>query len=327
MSNQPLPAHDAAFALHRRLVDHVHELPVLEHETVQLGRGAGAIFARQALGRDVTLFQNLILEKMVATTVLDPTWIAFMLPLSWRGDYLFNGAVARPTDVFVTGESGCYTTVGEDRNTVIIGVRRSRLTRAMRALSGDAEARPPPDSAMQLTRMQYASLRHGAMAALSVASPHPLGDGRFILRPTLESDLVSDLAALALCQPAANAGRDPGRIAPDRIVRDALRAHDARRHQGVSLAELCDASGVGQTWLSKCFRDSLGISPVAYLRARRLSMARARLLDRVNPPVSVKDVALSLGFMNLGRFAADYRALFEENPSDTIATVVGDKPS
>ena len=56
-----------------------------------------------------------------------------------------------------------------------------------------------------------------------------------------------------------------------------------------------------------------------YLRAYRLSLARDRLLDPENAPRSVKDVSLSLGFTNGGRFAAEYKALFGEKPIETFA--------
>lgn len=133
---------------------------------------------------------------------------------------------------------------------------------------------------------------------------------------------MSLLSAVVLSHPTESGSRDPGRLRPDQVVRDALRAKHVQGEPVVSLAQLCAASGVGPTWLSKCFHESLGVSPVAYLRARRLSAARARLLDRSCPPASVKDVALSLGFMNLGRFAADCRAIFEENPSDSLVRTI-----
>ncbi len=48
----------------------------------------------------------------------------------------FNGTVARASIVFVSAGSSGYMTVGEDRNTLAIGVRKSRLEHDMRALAG-----------------------------------------------------------------------------------------------------------------------------------------------------------------------------------------------
>jgi AraC-like DNA-binding protein len=306
------------FGVRPALGDLVGSLPLLEQETVQLGSGKPAFAARQVLSRDLVMFQSKVSPRLVGNVVPDPAWMVFMLPLGWRGEYRFNGVVARPLDVFMAGDPCGYTTVGEARNTLAIGVRRARLEHDTRALAGDAEVRPLHDRRLVLARAQSTTLRRWALAAMNSALNQPLGEGRFILPRTVEGDFISLLSAVVLSQPAKCPSRDPGRLLPGQVVRAAVRAHDAQRGHSVSLAQLCEASGVGQTWLSKFFRDIYGISPMAYLRARRLSMARSLLLDQSNPPSSVKDVALSLGFMNLGRFAADYRARFDEKPSVSL---------
>ncbi len=305
----------------RRLGGHVAGLPVLETETVQLGSGRGEFYTRTAVGRDLVLIQTRVLPKMIAHIVPDPAWVSLMLTLDYRDDFLFNGAAARPGDVFISSNPSGYTTAGKCRNTLAIGIRRSRLERAIRALSGGADVPPLHGHRLALDRAQSDTLMQAALAAMYSASCYPLEQGRFILPETVESDFISLLSSLMLSQSANSVSRDPDRFQSMQIVRAAVRAHDAQRGEGVSLAQLCDASGVGHTWLSKCFHDVLGISPMAYLHARRLSEARARLLDQSNPPALVKDVALSLGILHFGRFAADYRARFKEKPSDTLATM------
>jgi len=42
------------------------------------------------------------------------------------------------------------------------------------------------------------------------------------------------------------------------------------------------------------------------------------LRERSDPDLTVADVAFSQGFSDSGRFAGYYRALFGENPSDTL---------
>lgn len=71
-------------------------------------------------------------------------------------------------------------------------------------------------------------------------------------------------------------------------------------------------------WLHRCFVEIYGCPPYELLRAYRLTSARERLLDREERIGLVKEVAFSFGFKNTGRFAADYRARFGENPSDTL---------
>jgi len=64
--------------------------------------------------------------------------------------------------------------------------------------------------------------------------------------------------------------------------------------------------------------EFLGLSPLAYVRLRRLNLVRAALL-RSDPAIAtVSGVARHHGFSELGRFAAAYRAAFGESPSTTL---------
>lgn len=93
--------------------------------------------------------------------------------------------------------------------------------------------------------------------------------------------------------------------------------HDA---EGVpSVADLCAATGVSERSLQYAFRDYIGMSPVTYLRLCRLNRARAALLEADPQASSVTEIAMHFGFEHLGRFAGDYRRLFDETPSATLA--------
>jgi methylphosphotriester-DNA--protein-cysteine methyltransferase len=121
---------------------------------------------------------------------------------------------------------------------------------------------------------------------------------------------------------------------PRRVRVDALRvvraAEAVARNRGgasLSLLDLCEAAGVGHTWLHRSFREVYGVSPSHAIRLWRMMTARNRFLDPHTPPVSVKDVAISLGFMSSGRFAAAYYGLFAEYPSETLQRVGRQAPS
>ena len=97
---------------------------------------------------------------------------------------------------------------------------------------------------------------------------------------------------------------------------DYLRANPARP---IYTEELCAAIGASATRLHQAFRATLGISPHRYLKLRRMEMVRAMLLSSSGPWHSVKAAALSHGFWHLGLFAHDYRDLYGELPSETLA--------
>ncbi|WP_198375121.1 helix-turn-helix domain-containing protein [Neoroseomonas rubea] len=104
-----------------------------------------------------------------------------------------------------------------------------------------------------------------------------------------------------------------------RLVRAAEAFMEARVERPVYTEELCAALGVSARRLHDAFRAVLGTSPHAHLKSRRLMLARRALLRQRNGPELVKSVALGHGFWHLGHFARDYRALFGELPSETLA--------
>ena len=85
----------------------------------------------------------------------------------------------------------------------------------------------------------------------------------------------------------------------------------------LTILDLCRTLGASRRKLQYCFQETLGINPVAYLRALRLNAAR-RELRIGSSPVSVQDVATRWGFWHLSRFSSEYRELFGERPSQTL---------
>jgi len=85
-----------------------------------------------------------------------------------------------------------------------------------------------------------------------------------------------------------------------------------------TIPELCGIAKLSERDLQRGFKEYLGVTPIRYLRLVRLNGVRRDLL--FNPPRDqrVVDVALNWGFIELGRFAGEYRQLFQELPSTTL---------
>ena len=90
---------------------------------------------------------------------------------------------------------------------------------------------------------------------------------------------------------------------------------DSRIGAPISLEDLVRAAGVSARTLNKLSHQQHGVSPMELLRNRRLDAMHARL--RMQPNVSVTELAFELGFGHLGRFAQYYRARFGELPRET----------
>ncbi len=124
----------------------------------------------------------------------------------------------------------------------------------------------------------------------------------------------------ALISAAADTERFDDRSAHPIRARGVQLALDYMRHQaqeGISISDLCDATGVSWRTLDRGFRETFGIGPKAYLNRLRLGRARSDLL-RYSKDLSVADAANAWGFWHMGQFAKDYRAMFGELPSATL---------
>jgi AraC-like DNA-binding protein len=87
----------------------------------------------------------------------------------------------------------------------------------------------------------------------------------------------------------------------------------------VSLAKVARAAGTSVRSLSRDFQRQCGVSPMRFLRMRRLDASNRDLLEAEASSTTVTAVALRYGWGHLGRFAGDYRRRFGESPSETLA--------
>jgi AraC family transcriptional regulator, ethanolamine operon transcriptional activator len=104
-----------------------------------------------------------------------------------------------------------------------------------------------------------------------------------------------------------------------RVVRACEEFAASANYQGVTLAGLCGAAGVSERRVRQAFYDCFGMSPTAYLRVAALNEVRRELVEGAPRHDAVTRAAADFGFWHLSRFAGQYRALFGESPSTTVA--------
>jgi AraC-like DNA-binding protein len=107
-------------------------------------------------------------------------------------------------------------------------------------------------------------------------------------------------------------------LPPPRVIRRVVELIDSAPETAFTAADLAVFAGVSERSLHTAFRRQFGVSPMSYVRRRRLEQAHDELL-RLDPAgTRVTDVALRHGFTHTGRFAALHRARFGESPSVTL---------
>ena len=140
-----------------------------------------------------------------------------------------------------------------------------------------------------------------------------LKDGQF--KPYLERELPETIL-LNMSAPGKSARIQNGkRQNAIKKIKDYLAEHP---HEPVSISTLCSISQVSERTLQYAFKEHFGLSPKSYLKRFRLYGVRKELLQSNPGKTTVIDIASVWGFWHMGQFAADYRNLFGELPSDTL---------
>ncbi|MCG7610991.1 AraC family transcriptional regulator [Mycolicibacterium sp. (ex Dasyatis americana)] len=176
---------------------------------------------------------------------------------------------------------------------------------------------------VRLTGHRPISPQAGTQLAVAIEYVRTVVQGRVgPVPPLVASTTASMLAAAVLATMPTNAGLEPGptdrRDAKPVLLRRAIAYIEANADADIALADIAEAVYVTPRALQYMFRRHLGDSPMGYLRRVRLDHARQELLNADPATTTVQAVAARWGFAHTGRFAAAYRHMFGENPSDTL---------
>lgn len=257
----------------------------------------------------------------ISRAAIMPGAAAFAMPLGWIAPPRFNGIEVESCDA-VLAMGG-----------VEVGARNGGRN-AWAAVSMDLalldelrEVAPPPiratgDAPMLRIPGGIAARLNGALrsAAVLAGSDGPIlaelgvADG---LAASMRDLIGQGLTAAAAVRPRPRALRDAMRL-----IRGAEEYMRTRLSEPIYTEELCAVLHVSQRRLHDAFTAASGLSPHAYLKRRRLMLARRALRDAGADAGLVKTVALRHGFWHLGHFARDYRLLFGERPSATAGRVL-----
>ncbi len=134
---------------------------------------------------------------------------------------------------------------------------------------------------------------------------------------TVESDLCSRLL-LALARGLAVHPEESSRR-QQHVLKVAEAFIKAHAHQAPTIHDLCQRHCIRERTLRSAFQRRYGVSPKAFLMTYRLSHARRQLREHPPGSLSIQDAAAAWGFWHMGQFAHDYKTMFNELPSETLA--------
>ncbi len=134
----------------------------------------------------------------------------------------------------------------------------------------------------------------------------------------LRFELIALMGAVAALPRAGEPNRHGRERTLERAVRAAQREISIDLAGNVPIEALCRRIGVSRRNLFYAFDELLGLSPHRYRHALRLNAVRRALKVQSHADAAIADLAWRAGFAHPSRFAADYRQLFGERPSDTL---------
>lgn len=104
----------------------------------------------------------------------------------------------------------------------------------------------------------------------------------------------------------------------DKAIKEIKGYLDTVSDTSPKIYDLCKMFNVTDRTLEYGFRENYGVTPKQYLKAYRLNQVNKALRQKRRQADKIADIANRFGFWHMGQFAADYRKLFGELPSETF---------
>ena len=249
-----------------------------------------------------------------------PNHVAILIPTNQGSRGILQGKLLKSHEVAIStpGSETTYRSPA-DLRILSLHVPVDRLREGFRAIAqtdldhliGETRVIELPDESLQrLTAIG----RHVASAAEFAA-----GKASETYQKELEEHFVVALVRGFVGDREA----EPGLLSRQNRVRYVLAARDyIESHLGepLGIETLARVTGVSPRTLEYAFREVFDVTPIRYIKTRRLDAARRRFLTAEDPRLKVTDVALDYGFQHFSHFSRDYHAMFGEYPSQTLRT-------
>jgi AraC-like DNA-binding protein len=236
-----------------------------------------------------------------------------------RKDHKTAGTTAGRSGLLLMPDRDCSVKWSSDAEQLILRFSRSKLENHASDLLGQSTGEKPVefDFGVDLTTARGRSLLASAefMAAemnrVDGIAEHPL------IVDQLESFIMSNLllavpntytATLASPAPTVNLGR----------LKPVVDFMEANADEAITPAELARVGHMSIRTLHASFQQVLQTTPMDYLRSIRMERIRVELIHNQDPELKITDLAARWGFYHPSRFAAKYREMYGELPSETV---------
>jgi AraC-like DNA-binding protein len=245
--------------------------------------------------------------------------VGFLIRLDLRGEWICRGQSMDPrTIIYFPPRAEYQDVVPGNSSWAFVSFERETLEREL--LDRPGESSPLGSQGTHLflpTQEAFEILRRRLKAVYAAVSTDPtlldVPEARRGVEESVLSVLANALGSASRIRPASDSAALRSRLARQ------LDAYlSANTRDTVYLSDLCSVTGVSERTLRTVFQEHFGMSPVQYLKVRRMHHVRRALRRADSDRNTVQGVANRYGIWHLGRFAAEYRSLFGESPAETL---------
>jgi AraC family ethanolamine operon transcriptional activator len=265
----------------------------------------------------IQLLRERVNRSLLKRGAASPGTTSFSIPLETSGTGYCSGAALRNGMLLVSNEPSLPELRTPEEHDIAILTVSTEALHELAALDECANlpGKSGKTSLIELADPHYAALRTFLLASFCAAETQHWNLAYAQVRKTLHDAVLLELVHLT--QGTGDSDR-LGLTAQRRIVSRVRELVMATPDAPLTVLDVCHAVGTSRRKLQYCFEEVLGTQPSCYLRAVRLNAVRRELRRHSLATASVGDVACRWGFWHLSRFAAHYRQLFGELPSDTL---------
>jgi AraC family ethanolamine operon transcriptional activator len=284
-----------------------------ETEMRQLDMNAMPVRFSAWAGRDLTLLKVSFPNRVHQHAAPPGNRLTFGVPASPQKDLKIGSASVSSETITCFPDS--LESVSEPMFCAYtISLDAERLRTSADRLKTEVDRAFSPESRQFDTRT-LTGIRRGLSEVLAITGKSALPEAtRATLFENFEAELPGMLSSLWLGAEPTMPHPGPGRRRE--VIRRTmdLLATDAQRQ--CQIEDLCDAGACSQRTLERSYREQFGITPKQYLTRIRLAGVHRTLLDS-SEAHTIGDLAAHWGFWHLSQFAANYRAMYGELPSET----------
>jgi len=269
---------------------------------------------------DMRLFIEQMNQAVYQTGKIPEMCLGFGIPVRASGKCTMCGELAQASDLVVfSGKSGFEFV--SSRDFLFLGVevqlpeRRSEFSSLVQELETRLHARRRVIRLDAYQAAQLSALFKSMFHSADPGSDQGLGQPRLrLMQRQFIGSVIDSVDGTGPFDAQGRAGQNQWSII--KCIRESVIEGP---ECPLTVAELALRLKLSRRTIQNAVASTLDMSPLAYLRALRLSEVRRE----IGSAASVTEIATRWGFWHFGYFARDYRAMFGELPSDTLARCRG----